>query len=469
MNLSCRLIVTYFFIIVATLCMSFFTLVLIARPAQSRLVQTRLVNQTSQLARQINVLYAQGASTERILARIDTYVARNNVRVLFIEPGGAIRVDSVGQWDGQQVIFPEGYNADSAINVEFAAGSPDIGYAHAPTPVGRDLDNPDGYVSLVVRGTTDLDNILQALGRGLIVAAIVPLLVSLLLSVLIARSIALPLQRIAKAAGAVAMGNYEHRLNEKQGPPEVKRVATSFNVMVERVETSQQAMRDFVSNVSHELKTPLTSIQGFSQAIMEGATPDEAARRRAAEIIHTEATRMTRMVEDLLDLARIDSGQVVMHKTPLHLAQIIAATVDRLLPQAAQRKIKLVKQWQDLPPILGDGDRLAQVFTNLLDNAVRYTPSGEKITISSRVVESNIEVSIANAGQGIPAQEVSRLFERFYQVDKSRKRRHDGTGLGLAITREIVEAHGGRVWAESIEGIGTKFTVSLPLAATEPD
>jgi signal transduction histidine kinase len=243
--------------------------------------------------------------------------------------------------------------------------------------------------------------------------------------------------------------------------------------------------------VSHELKTPLTSIQGFSQAIMEGATQDEAARRRAAGIIYEEANRMTRLVEDLLDLARIDSGQVVMKKTRLDLGQLLSGTIDRLLPQAAQKQVKLVKQWEQLPPVVGDGDRLAQVFTNFLDNAVRHTPAGGRVTIAGRIarnlprprsvragtVRSDatttqaergdfVEISIADTGPGIPPEELARIFERFYQVDKSRKG-GQGTGLGLAIAKEIIESHSGYVRPESIEGVGTKITVLLPISEAD--
>jgi signal transduction histidine kinase len=352
------------------------------------------------------------------------------------------------------------------------------------------------------------------LGGGFLVAGAVALLVSLFLGILIARSIALPLQRIARAAGAVAAGDYTHRL-QASGPPEVKRVAASFNVMIGQVESSQRAIRDFVSNVSHELKTPLTSIQGFSQAIMEGATQDEAAQRRAASIIHQEASRMARLVEDLLDLARIDSGQVVMDKIPLDLTQILLSTVERLLPQAAQKQVELVKKWDKLPPVVGDGDRLAQVFTNLLDNALHHTPQGGRVTITSKLARGLprprrvrpgsvrtdvstapsargdfVEISIADTGPGIPPDDLSRVFERFYQVDKSRQHGR-GTGLGLAIAKEIIEAHGGYIRAQSgfaaqsgftaqsgfatqsgsatqsEAGEGTKFTVILPL--TEAD
>jgi signal transduction histidine kinase len=200
---------------------------------------------------------------------------------------------------------------------------------------------------------------------------------------------------------------------------------------------------------------------------------------------------MSRLVEDLLDLARIDSGQIVMQKTPLDLSQILANTANQLLPQAAQKNIRLVKKWNNLPGIVGDGDRLAQVFTNLLSNAVKYTPPDGRVTISGRVTQGVlrprrapagqvqpdatttlsergdfVEVSISDTGPGIPPEDLARIFERFYQVDKSRKG-SKGAGLGLAITKEIVEAHGGYIRAESTPEVGAKFTVLLPI--TEAD
>ena len=200
---------------------------------------------------------------------------------------------------------------------------------------------------------------------------------------------------------------------------------------------------------------------------------------------------MSRLVEDLLDLARIDSGQVVMHLTSLDLTQILSSTADRLLPQAVEKQITVNRQWGDLPPVIGDGDRLAQVFTNLLDNALRHTPSGGQITIAAHVVRDGVrphrmashsvdtnistsavkqgpmvQISISDTGPGIPPDDLTRIFERFYQIDKSRKR-GGGAGLGLAIIKEIIEAHHGFVDATSSIGVGTTFTISLPL--TEAD
>ncbi len=486
MSLRTRLIVSYIVIIIVALMLAFFTLILIARPIQARLATFQLAIESRQAAQRINSLYRQGASTPDILSRFETWAAQGNNRLLLIDPRYHVLADSQGVWQGQQIPFPstgeDGLPATGTIN------PPGLGrYLYAATEIGNQSDR-SGYVLAVTLRSAAWTGVLAELSWGFVVAGLVAMLVSLLLGVLIARSIALPLQRIASAAGAVAVGDYEHRMVES-GPPEIKRVAASFNLMIRRVESSQVAMRDFVSNVSHELKTPLTSIQGFSQALMEGATQDEAARRRAAGIIYEEASRMTRLVEDLLDLARIDSGQVMMKKTRLDLGQLLNGTIDRLLPQAAEKQVELVKQWEQLPPAVGDGDRLAQVFTNFLENAIRHTPAGGRVTISGRVarnlprpgragiVRSDatttrsergdfVQISIADTGPGIPPEELARIFERFYQVDKSRKR-GQGTGLGLAIAKEIVEAHRGYLRPESIEGVGTKITVLLPVSEAD--
>ncbi|GAB4417739.1 MAG: ATP-binding protein [Anaerolineae bacterium] len=493
MTLTARLLLSYLIIIFVSLTLAFGTLILVARPAQNRLARLRLTAESRQAASLVNGLYRQGLSTETVLARFKVAAAEQESRLLFLDPQGQVLADSRGAWVGQQLPLPASADDPSLSLREiepqnFVAPNGDE-FSYIPIPVGP-AENRAGYIAAVGPRLSGLLGVLSELSRGFLAAGGVAVLVSLLLGGFIARSIALPLQQMAAAAGAVAAGDYEHRLPET-GPPEIKRVAHSFNVMIGRVESSQRAMRDFVSNVSHELKTPLTSIQGFSQAIMEGATYDEPARKRAAGIIHQEAGRMARLVEDLLDLARIDSGQIVMKKAQLDLGQILTSTVERLLPQAAQQQIRLIKKWNTLPPMVGDGDRLAQVFTNLLDNAVRHTPAGGQVTITGQTAKGLprprrvqagqvqpdattalsergdfVEVSIADSGPGIPAQDLARIFERFYQVDKSRKR-GKGTGLGLTITKEIVEAHGGYIRAESAAGEGTKFTVFLPI--TEAD
>ncbi|MFQ5610710.1 MAG: sensor histidine kinase [Anaerolineae bacterium] len=482
-----RLIASYILVIFVALAITFVTLLLLSRPLQSRVVRNLLQGQVNQLVQSVNTLYRQHATPQEIIGRVSEQLPGDS-RLLLVNPRGEVLADSAHDWNGQQLnVEPASDSAGQRLSRTGSLTGPDgAPFLYAVAPVGPP-DQRAVLVSVAPRPRA-FSAILGELSVGFVVAGLVAFVLSIFLGVFIARSVASPLRNIARAAEAMAGGHYDLRVPES-GPDEVRRVARSFNLMIGRVKAGQQAMRDFVSNVSHDLKTPLTSIQGFSQALLEGQTPDEAARRRAARIIYDEAGRMVRMVEDLLDLARIDAGQIVMAKTPINLADLLAATVDKLAPQAAQRNITLRRAWNAVPVVAGDGDRLAQVFTNLIDNALKHTPAGGQVTVGSQVVKNLskrqqrgitsasastllsrkanfVEISVADTGPGIPADELARVFERLYQVDKSRKRGR-GTGLGLAIVREIVEAHSGYVRAESVEGVGTKFTVALPL--TEAD
>jgi signal transduction histidine kinase len=248
----------------------------------------------------------------------------------------------------------------------------------------------------------------------------------------------------------------------------VQDVARAFNEMGERLDASQRSQRDFVANVSHDLKTPLTSIQGYAQAILDGASdaPD------AAQVIYDEAGRMHRMVLDLLDLARMDAGTLGFEWAPVDLGGLLRGVVQKHTLQVQRGLVELRLDMPgengDEPLVLvGDADRLAQVFANLVDNAVKFTPAHGQVQIAARLVEGWAEVAIADNGPGIPAGELERIFERFYQVDKARpggERR--GVGLGLAIAREIVEAHGGTIQASNRSAVesGCIFTVRLPLS-----
>jgi len=305
--------------------------------------------------------------------------------------------------------------------------------------------------------------------RPLLFAGALAFLLAVLMAALVTRSVVGPLQRLAAAAGAIARGDYNHRV-PPQGPEEVRGVAESFNSMAAQVNATQTAQRDLVANVSHDLKTPLTAISGWSQALLDGTagTPDE--QRRAAETIFDEAGRMSRLVNDLLDLARLESGQFQLTQRFLDVGQVMADVERGLLPRARDREIDLSLDLSPTPPVLGDRDRLVQVFTNLADNALTYTPSGGRVGLAVRAVDGAVEGVVSDTGPGIPEEELPRVFERFYRLEKSRTRGEDsrrGSGLGLAIVNELVHAHGGRVSVSSRVGQGTTFVVSLPTAPAE--
>ena len=305
--------------------------------------------------------------------------------------------------------------------------------------------------------------------RPLLFAGALASLLAVLMAALVARSVVRPLQKLAVAAEAVARGDYNHRVPPR-GPEEVRGVAESFNSMAAQVNMTQTAQRDLVANVSHDLKTPLTAISGWSQALLDGTadTPDE--RRRAAETIFNEAGRMGRLVNDLLDLARLESGQFQLTQRFLDLGQVMTDVERGLLPRARDKEIDLSLDLSPTPPVLGDRDRLVQVFTNLADNALTYTPVGGRVGLAVRAANGSVEGVVSDTGPGIPEEELPRVFERFYRLEKSRTRGEDnrrGSGLGLAIVEELVHAHGGRISVSSRVGQGTTFVVSLPTAPAE--
>lgn len=279
-----------------------------------------------------------------------------------------------------------------------------------------------------------------------------------LFAIFISRSIVRPLQALAKSAQEVAKGQFDSQVPET-GPSELRQVATAFNRMTGEVRSTQEAQREFLANVSHDLKTPLTSIQGYSQAIMDGAAKNPA---EAAAVIHDEAERLNRMVTELTDLARLQAGRLSMKMTAIDVSQIAEAIAQRLAIVAAKKKISIRTETSPMPQIAGDGDRLVQVFTNLIGNAIKYTPNGGQILVSTGIVLGGVEIVVKDNGIGIPPEDLPRIFERFYQVDKSRGPSR-GTGLGLAITHEIVLAHGGKISIESA-GVnqGTTVRVWLP-------
>ena len=293
-------------------------------------------------------------------------------------------------------------------------------------------------------------------------AALIALLMAVGLSLLIGQWISKPLKQMAVTARRMENGDYQPIPLE--GPREVQQLGEALNEMAHKVQLGQQSQREFLANVSHELKTPLTSIQGFSQAIIDGAVQTPEALKQAAGVIYQESGRMFRLVLDLLSLARLEAGTADLQQMPVNLTALLRSIGEKFSIQAQQAKVTLSTNLAPNLVIIGDEDRLAQVFNNLVDNALKFTPEYGQITIQAGQQDGNAIASVTDTGIGIAPQDQQRIFERFYQVDKSRKGGTGrGTGLGLAIAAQIVAAHGGRIWLNSQPGQGTTFTISLPL------
>lgn len=387
-------------------------------------------------------------------------------RVLLLDETGTVRFDSDdGEWVAEALELVQ-HTPVGQAGFQGAFTAPDGGrWVFFGQPAPRSPGGTPQTVMFVAPREHLLAWFAENLLPPLAQAGLIALVLSMLLALLIRTWIAAPLHRVAEAAEAIAHGATGARA-PIAGPSEVQALAHSFNTMAGRVEAAHQSQRDLVANVSHELKTPLTSIQGFSQALLDGTAQTPEAAARAARVIHEQSEHMCRMVESLLVLARFDAGQMTMERQAVGLVPLLRTCVDKLMPQAESAQVTLELDVPDRLTVVGDADRLAQVLANLLDNGIAHTHAGGRVTVAARQEKGQVEVAITDSGEGIPAEELPRIFERFYQVDRSR-RHNRGVGLGLAITREIVEAHGGTVVAESVVGLGSKFTVRLPACTDE--
>jgi len=296
----------------------------------------------------------------------------------------------------------------------------------------------------------------------LIEAGLIALLTALMISLVMARWIAKPLKIMVKSARSVAEGNYQSIPLE--GPDEVQQLASALNEMSRKVQQSSQSQREFVANVSHELKTPITSIQGFAQAILDGTVNTKGAIKKAGEVILNETSRLHRLVTDLLILARLEAGTADLKKESVTINSLLQNTIEKFTIIAEKLKVKLIDEFGANVSVLGDGDRLSQVFSNLIDNAIKFSPPNGNVEIRTYNEGKFILISIKDSGPGIKEDDKLKIFERFYQVDKSRKGGEGrGVGLGLAITKQIMSAHGGEIWVESDGKNGSTLIVKLPL------
>jgi signal transduction histidine kinase len=320
------------------------------------------------------------------------------------------------------------------------------------------LAQPQALAATAAAG--DLAGRLLEAGGAALVAA-------LLLVLLVSRSLTGPLTQLSGAAEDIAAGNYSRRVGIR-GSDEIGMLGAAFDRMAEAVERARKTQRDFLANVSHELKTPLTSLIGFSQALVDGSLWSENERTRAAIIIHEESERVLRMAQELLDLARVEGGSISLHITAVDLAGQLEQELEMIKPRAGKRRLELkLAAPKNIPPVAADPERLHQILDNLLDNSVKYAPEGTAINIAALSNISGVEVTVANA-TGPHKPDAERIFERFYRADPSRSAAATGVGLGLSISRELAAAMKGRLWADFDASGDLRLHLLLP-AARKPN
>ena len=247
---------------------------------------------------------------------------------------------------------------------------------------------------------------------------------------------------------------------------QVGRAGRALQQEIERLERAESYRREFLGDVSHELRTPIFAVSGFAETLLDGALDDDRVRRRFVEKIVQNAARLDALTRDLAEISKLEMGRLQVHPAPFDLAELAADVVDALEHVAREQDVALAARVPEgLPPLLGDRERIRQVLTNLVENAVKYNEAGGHVEVAARERETGeVRVAVVDDGIGIPPEALGRLTERFFRVDKSRSRGPGGTGLGLAIVKHLLEAHGQRLDVESRVGYGSTFSFTLPPA-----
>jgi signal transduction histidine kinase len=371
-------------------------------------------------------------------------------------------VEQIGQITGERIAVADGEGLIIADSANKLIGQT-VGQDWAePVASIRDRGVPVGAVYVTPPGPPDdpqREAFLASINRALLLAAGIAGLAAVLLTVGLSRRILRPVEALTAAARRMERGDLSQRV-EVQSEDEIGELAQAFNAMADGLARLEGLRRNMVSDVAHELRTPLSNIRGYLEALQDGVLE---SNQEITASLYEEAMLLNRLVDDLQELSLAEAGQLRLERRPVAPADMVNKATEAARVQAAAKGIALqVDLPADLPLVNADHQRIGQVLGNLLSNALTHIPSGGEITIAARAKGSEVEVSISDTGEGIPPEHLPYVFERFYRADKSRSRATGGTGLGLSIAKQLVEAHGGTIGVESTLGEGSVFWFTLP-------
>ena len=479
-SLRARLFAGFGLVVVLSLFLSATGSVLLLREEQTRAKEQLFSLLAVSLTARTDAMVREGLGLRQIETELRRLANEVNVRILLIDEDAVVVVDTRQNRDmlGVQLDLPVsvstisvGSSMDSFGPVAFHSRGEDL-YLFSATEANRFI-----FAGLLFRGPRyrpvvavpagDVTSAWAKLLPRLLVAGGAAGALTFVVGTLLAARITIPIREMTRASEAMARGDLDQRI-EVEGDDEVAKLAQAFNQMSAQVSRSNQAMRDLMANVSHDLKTPLTSIQGFSQAMVDRIVDDPEEYARMATIVHEEAERIRAMLDDLIYLSEIESGALTLNLDDVDIDAMATDTVSRMKLQAAEAGVTFELALAGAP-VRGDGRRLEQVLANLVDNAVRFAPEGSVVRIATVVREGRVEVSVQNGGEPIPEADLSRVFDRFYQADTARSGGGRHSGLGLAIVHELVQAHEGDVTVQSNAESGTTFTVRIPTAGSSVD
>lgn len=361
-------------------------------------------------------------------------------RILLAQSDGTVVVDTANTLIGQQL------SAD-----DLAKGSPIIARnQQVGTLIITPLDTP----------ATPAGDFLTAVDRSALLASVVATSLALLLGSILFVQIIRPLRKVSIAAQGIAAGDLGQRVLVNS-QDEIGQVALTFNQMAETLQRYADERRNLIGDIAHDLRTPLSIIQSNLEAMLDGVLPSSAEELTS---LHQETLLLNRLITDLRTLSLAEAGQLHLQMRMIDSAALIQQVSDRMRLNAEGKNITLETSIpSDLPQLEADPERLMQIMTNLVDNAIRYNSDGSRVVVAARAAHNSIELSVTDNGPGIPPEDIPHLFERFWRAERSRNRATGGSGLGLAIVKQLVEAHHGQVWVESQIGNGTRFMIQLPV------
>lgn len=376
---------------------------------------------------------------QELIVRIST---TSRTRIVMADLDGMVYGDSSNRLNGSQI--------NTNLSKPFAAflieGMPILAYAEP-------IDTPQ--LELAEQQFS------QAVNRSLVIAVLTGSLVAILLTILTSKSILQPVEALIAAARRMEKGDLSQRVNlTTRG--ELGELAHAFNAMADGLERLEQLRRNMVTDVAHELRTPLSNIRGYLEAMQDDMV---APTPEMIDSLYEEAMLLSQLIDDLQELALAEAGQMVLQPEEIDLPQLVARVIQALQPKIQEKSLTVQTRFPPgLGPVLADYHRLGQVLRNLLGNAVRYTPAGGTINLEAQLREGMVEIRVRDTGVGIAQEHLPYVFERFYRVDHSRARATGGAGLGLAIVKQLVQAQGGEVDVDSQIGQGTTFIFTLPSA-----
>jgi len=441
-NLSFRLLAAFAFVIIVVIGSAFFLAHRTTRVEINRFSERIETMQARRVEAELSAYYLHQRDWEGIQPLIVQWGNIYGRRIILTDTNDTVVADS------QEELVGRSYSADiPGLPMSPPWETRTIGTLHIDPIESSEINR----ASLQIAYNTT--------GRFFIWGGLLAVAIALLLTFILSRRILAPVKALTHASRQLGKGDFSQRVNFKD-KGELGELAQSFNSMADDLEHTEQLRRNMVADVAHELRTPLSNLSGYLEAIRDGVIKPDTDTIRS---LNEEASTLARLVDDLQELSLADAGELKLVHQKEDLSNLIREAVAAVQTKAATKSLMIsadLPAW--LPPVSIDSHRIKQVLNNLLENAVAHTGPEGTITVAAWQQDNEINISVADTGEGIQAEDLPNIFERFYRVDKSRTRATGGSGLGLTIAKRLVEAHGGRIDVENQPGQGTRFTFTLP-------